>query len=58
LNYTPRFDNRRAAAQPFEYFRAVVNGDQREAERYMPFQMRSDEFIHGGTVEGRKWLVE
>jgi hypothetical protein len=50
LNYTPRLDNRYAGAEFLEYLRTVVDSNQRETERGVPFQKCSDEFIRSGAV--------
>jgi hypothetical protein len=36
----------------------MINGDECEAERSLPFQKRGDEIIHGGTVDSREGLIE
>jgi hypothetical protein len=36
----------------------VINGDECETERALPFQQRTDEVVHRRTVDSRKWLIE
>jgi len=36
----------------------MINSDKCEAERGLPFQKRTDEVVHRGTVDSRKWLIE